>query len=147
MQAIHRQAITNSFLGFASAASNLLHIKSEENYQNTLEIIEYLFNKASDTPDDPLHDLIDILSKSVEKYESSQEDVVDFSIQSNAVNQEISVLRTLMTQHHLTVSDFNHEIGSKSLVTKILNGKKNLTKEHITKLSNRFNLNPALFFD
>jgi len=33
------------------------------------------------------------------------------------------------------------------LVSMILNGKRNLTKEHITKLSQRFSLNPSAFFN
>jgi len=57
------------------------------------------------------------------------------------------VLRVLMDQHNLTISEFKNEIGSKSLVSMILNGKRNLTKEHICKLSQRFNLNPSLFFN
>jgi len=52
-----------------------------------------------------------------------------------------------MEQHNLTVSGFKDEIGSKSLVSMILNGKINLTKEHIAKLSRRFSLNPVVFFN
>ena len=52
-----------------------------------------------------------------------------------------------MNQHNLTLSDFKTEIGSKSLVSMILNGKRNLTKDHIAKLSSKFNLDPALFFN
>jgi HTH-type transcriptional regulator/antitoxin HigA len=52
-----------------------------------------------------------------------------------------------MEQHNLTVSGFKDVIGSKPLVSMILNGKRNLTKEHITKLSQRFSLNPAVFFN
>ena len=60
---------------------------------------------------------------------------------------DIAVLLLLMDQHNLTGTDFP-EIGDKSLVSRILNGKgRNLTKTHITKLSERFSINPALFFD
>ncbi|MCK4842613.1 MAG: helix-turn-helix domain-containing protein [Methylococcales bacterium] len=147
MLAIKQEALTNSFLGFADNASNILHIKSETAYEEALEIIEHLFDKANDTADEPLNDLIDIISKSIEKYESSLEGIVIFDNEANNIKQEISALRVLMEQHNLTISGFQDEIGSKSLVSMILNGKRNLTKEHITKLSKRFSLSPAVFFN
>jgi len=147
MLALKPETLTNSFLGFASEASNILHIKTEEDYQTALDTIEHLFSEAKDTVDDPLNDLIEIISRAVEKYELTQEDVTLFEKQANNESQEISVIRVLMNQHHLTLSDFKNEIGSKSLVSMILNGKRNLTKEHIEKLSRKFNLDPALFFN
>ena len=38
------------------------------------------------------------------------------------------------------------KIGNKTLISKILNGRRSLTKEHIAKLSERFAISPALFF-
>ena len=99
MLTIKSENLTNSFLRFAHNASNILHIKSAEAYEEALEIIEHLFDEANDTIDDPLNDLIDIISKSIEKYESCQEDIVNFDNEANNINQEISVLRVLMEQH------------------------------------------------
>ena len=147
MLAIKPETLTNSFLGFAHEASNILHIKTKEDYEEALKIIEHLFNEANDTVDDPLNDLIDIISKSIERYELYQENIIIFDRKADDINQEISVLRVLMEQHNLTVSGFKDEIGSKSLVSMILNGKRNLTKEHITRLSKRFSLNPVIFFN
>jgi len=147
MLALKPENLTNSFLGFASEASNILHIKTEQDYQEALEIIDHLFLEAKDTIDDPLNDLIDMISRAIEKYELKQDDIVKFEKEANNTTQEISVLRVLMKQHNLTLVDFKDEIGSKSLVSMILNGKRNLTKEHIAKISKRFNLNPALFFN
>jgi HTH-type transcriptional regulator/antitoxin HigA len=147
MLAIKPETLTSSFLGFAHEASNILHIKSKADYEEALEIIEHLFNEANDTIDDPLNDLIDIISKSIERYESCQEDVITFNKKSDDISQEVSVLRVLMEQHNLTVAGSKDEIGSKSLVSMILNGKRNLTKEHTTKLSKRFSLNPVVFFN
>jgi HTH-type transcriptional regulator/antitoxin HigA len=147
MLAIKPETLTNSFLGFAHEASNILHIKTKEDYEKALEIIEHLFNESKDDIDDPLNDLIDIISKSIERYESRQEDIINFDRKAGDINQEVSILRVLMEQHNLTVSGFKNEIGSKSLVSMILNGKRNLTKEHITKLSKRFSLSPVVFFN
>lgn len=58
----------------------------------------------------------------------------------------VDTLKLLMEQHGLGVADFP-EIGSKSLVSKILNGRgRKLTRNHIAALSKRFGLSPALFF-
>lgn len=147
MLAIKPEILTSSFLGFAHEASNILHIKTKADYEEALEVIEHLFNEATDTIDDPLNDLIDIISKSIERYESCQEEVINFEKEADDISQEVSVLRVLMNQHNLTVSGLKNEIGSKSLVSMILNGKRNLTKEHIANLSKRFSLSPVVFFN
>ena len=59
---------------------------------------------------------------------------------------DIAMLRLLMEQHELKGTDFP-EIGDKTLISKILNGSRSLTKDHITKLAERFDISPALFFD
>ncbi len=147
MLALKPETLTSSFLGFASEASNILHIKSEQDYQDALETMEHLFTTAKDTKDDPLNDLIEIISRAIAKYEAGQEDIVAFEKEANNTRQEISVLRVLMSQHNLKLTDFKDEIGSKSLVSMILNGKRNLTKEHIANISTRFKLDPASFFN
>ncbi len=147
MLALKAETLTQSFLEFASEASNILHIKTEQDYQDALETLEHLFSEAKDTIDAPLNDLIELVARAIEKYEATQEGIVTFDKEASDINQEISVLRVLMSQHHLTLADFKNEIGSKSLVSMILNGKRSLTKEHITKLSKRFNLDPASFFN
>lgn len=43
----------------------------------------------------------------------------------------IAVLRTLMDQYKLTISDFQDEIGSKSMASRVLNGQRQLTLNHI----------------
>jgi HTH-type transcriptional regulator/antitoxin HigA len=62
------------------------------------------------------------------------------------VPRDLAVLGVLMDQYGLGVNDLP-EIGSKSLVSRILSGERNLTKKHIQALSKRFGINPANFFD
>ena len=50
-----------------------------------------------------------------------------------------------MEQHGLGIANVP-EIGSNTLVSKVLNGKRNLTRNHIEALSERFGVSPALFF-
>jgi len=47
---------------------------------------------------------------------------------------------------HLKAEDLREEIGSKSLVSMILNGSRSLSLYHIQSLSNRFKVSPSAFF-
>ncbi|PQQ42295.1 helix-turn-helix domain-containing protein [Photorhabdus luminescens] len=59
--------------------------------------------------------------------------------------QNLRALRVLMDQYRLSYSDLKEEIGSKSLVSQILSGKRSLTIAHIKALSKRFNVRPDIF--
>ena len=56
------------------------------------------------------------------------------------------VLRFLMDQHQLTQSDLAADFGGQSVVSNIINGKRQLTREHIEKLSRKFSISPASFY-
>lgn len=146
MLAVKPKLLTDSFLKFATQASHVLHIQTEEDYEYALILVEYLIDVAEDTESDPRNDLIAIVANSIKEYESKQDSIVKFDELSVSMDQGVSMLRHLMVQYQLNISDFQNEIGSKPLVSMILNGKRSLTKEHIVKLSKRFNIGPALFF-
>ncbi|TKF94375.1 helix-turn-helix domain-containing protein, partial [Vibrio sp. F13] len=57
----------------------------------------------------------------------------------------IAMLRVIIGQHQLTLSDFKEEIGAKSTVSMILSGKRALTLNHIKALSARFGVPASLF--
>ncbi len=61
-----------------------------------------------------------------------------------AAPSEIGVLKTLINQYQLTLADLP-EIGSKSMVSRVLKGERKLSLDHIKKLAARFNVSPALF--
>jgi HTH-type transcriptional regulator/antitoxin HigA len=56
------------------------------------------------------------------------------------------VLHFLMQQNHVSQSDLAEDLGGQSVVSNILNGKRQLTREHIEKLSRRFSVSPASFY-
>ena len=92
-----------------------------------------------------LNGLIELISRAITAYEAKDPAVIAFekAVEDNA--SDVAMLRLLMSQHQLSGSDLP-EIGDKTLVSKILSGERNLTKQHIEKLSKRFQVNPALFF-
>ena len=59
----------------------------------------------------------------------------------------IVALKALIKEKSLTYNDLRNEIGSKGHVSLILSGERNLTKNHIQKLSSRFHIPPEVFFD
>jgi len=58
----------------------------------------------------------------------------------------IEVLKELMTANNLKQKDLAPLFGSESIVSEVLHGKREMNKQHIEKLSLRFNVSPALFF-
>ncbi|MCK9781007.1 helix-turn-helix domain-containing protein, partial [Proteus columbae] len=88
---------------------------------------------------------IDMLCHKIDEYENSAPEFRVFNARLNQCDDAIAVLRTLMDQYQLNTTDFKEELGSRSYVSRILNGERNLTLEHIKKLSVRFNLPVSIF--
>ena len=146
MLAINIKALTDPFLEFSRQADRYIHIKSEVDYQKTLELVEQLFDVAEDSENEPLNELIGLLAQAIETYESSQTELQQFHESAEGVDPAVSALRLLVDQYSLASGDLKNEIGSKSLVSMILSGKRSLTREHISKLSARFGVSPSVFF-
>ncbi len=121
-------------------AGFISHINSEEEYGQALalmgELIEDYDNQRS---------LIEVLSVSIARWEDTSQEFVEFNQRISELDGGVSVLKVLMEQHGLGVADLP-EIGSKSLVSKIMNNERSLTRNHIEALSKRFGVSPALFF-
>lgn len=58
----------------------------------------------------------------------------------------LAVVEFLMDQHGLKQKDLADVFGTPSIVSEVLNGKRELNKQHIRKLSQRFHVSPGLFF-
>ena len=130
---------------FARVAAPFIHIEDETHYREALGVIESLLEEAEDTPTDPLNAIIELLANAIEKYESRDADLGRFSHQADGQPVDLALLRLLMDQHSLGVADLP-EIGSKSMVSRVLSGERSLNKKHIEALSKRFHISPALFF-
>jgi HTH-type transcriptional regulator/antitoxin HigA len=122
-------------------AGFIIEIKNEDDYENALLLMDELIEDY-----DKNRGLIEVLSHSIEKWENISPEFTTFNQRIAQLDEGVAVLKTLMDQYQLKAGDLKTEIGSKSLVSMILNGSRKLTKEHIQALSLRFNLNPAVFF-
>jgi len=58
----------------------------------------------------------------------------------------VEVVRFLMEQHDLLQKDLVDVFGTRSIVSEVLSGKRELNKEQIARLSARFHVSPELFF-
>lgn len=120
-------------------ASFISHIKNDAEHRLALTLMEELIEDY-----DYNRLLIEILSPSIERWENESKLFHQFNIAIRDAESGSAVLSILMDQYQLGVSDFP-EIGSKSLVSKILHHKRRLTLDHIYALSKRFEIDPALF--
>ena len=58
----------------------------------------------------------------------------------------VETLRFLMEQHGLLQKDLVDVFGAPSVVSEVLNGKRELNKDQIRRLSKRFHVSPDIFF-
>ena len=122
-------------------ASFVGHIDDEHEYEIALALMEDLIDEY-----DKYLPLIEVLSLSIEKWENESDEFSEFNSRLENLNDGVAVLKVLMDQHELKFEDLKDNIGSKSLVSMILNGSRNLTREHIQSLSDRFKIAPSVFF-
>jgi len=130
---------------FAQAAAPYFHITDDQHYMEALELIEELLEEAEDSPDDPLNAVIEMLGHAIDAYEKADEELAAFEKQAMGQPADLAMLRLLMDQHGLGTADLP-EIGSKSMVSRVLSGKRTLSKKHIQALAERFGIDPGLFF-
>lgn len=108
--------------------------------RNEAELKEYteaLFHlTAKSKPSRAEQEAIELLSLLIERYEERYA-VPEVS--------PVQVLRFLMERHGLTQRDLRPELGSESLVSLILSGKRNLTVAHMHALAKRFHVPAAVF--
>lgn len=135
---IDRAVQTVSLLGNTLPFLNKIETKTDHEF--ALELIEKLL------PDyDKNLFMINSLSHLIEEYEESAEEFESFNKSIQALTPGVATLSLLMDQHSLKTADFKNEIGGKSMVSMILNGKRTLSLLHINKLAIRFSVSPSLF--
>jgi HTH-type transcriptional regulator/antitoxin HigA len=134
------QRIEQGLNNIAAEASFILKINDEAEHAQALILMEQLIEDY-----DKHEPLIDMLCISIEKYEDSAEEFKGFNERLKQMNSGVAALSVLMDQHKLNTTDFENEIGKKSLVSMILNEKRPLNLNHIRKLAERFNVPPQIF--
>ena len=118
---------------FNERAMDIKLIKTEEDYQNTLERMEEIFDAPIGTIES---DEADILALLIDEYEKK-----NYPIDAP---DPIEAIKIRMEEMDLKQVDLIPEIGGKSRVSEILNKKRKLTVDMIRKLANRLQLSAEL---
>ncbi|MDR2875493.1 MAG: transcriptional regulator [Methylobacillus sp.] len=118
-------------------------IRTEADYDRALFLIEAILDETRDTParEDaahPLADLLDLLTAAVREYEADHHAIPAVSPRE--------VLRFLMDQHGLRQADLP-EVGSQSVISEILAGRRLLNTRQIAVLAKRFHVGADAFIE
>jgi HTH-type transcriptional regulator/antitoxin HigA len=111
-------------------------IASERQHQEYLAVLDKLASKERPTSDEEKY--ADVLVTLIEAYEEEHHAIPDAS--------PVEVLRSLIEANGLRQKDLAPILGTESIVSEILRGKRELNKGQIEKLSKRFRVSPAVFF-
>lgn len=119
--------------------NNLRVCSSGNDYREALALVDYLIENDDENP------LIDFLASKIADYEDNSDRFADFNKAISEMPVGVALLRTLIDQYNLSYADLKEEIGSKSLVSQTLSGKRSLTITHIKALSARVGVKPEWF--
>ncbi|MGC2181641.1 MAG: hypothetical protein WA637_00005 [Terriglobales bacterium] len=111
-------------------------IRAEQQNQAFVAKLEELTSKPESTSAEKK--LIELLTVLIEDFEQKHYPVPDAG--------PLDIIRHLMEVHQLRQKDLVDVFGTESIVSDVLNGKRDLAKEHIRRLSERFGVSPAVFF-
>lgn len=113
-------------------------ITTEETYQATQQEVDRLIDKQELTPDE--EDYLYLLGTLIMDYEERTEDPADYELRG------VALIKGLLELHGLKQQDLVPIFKTKSIVSAVLNGKRQMTVEHIDSLARFFSLPHELFF-
>lgn len=137
MNAAHPVVAFNAKKYGALFAHGVAHtITTDAENQAAIQELELYSFAENPTPEEEAY--CEVLTTLIEQYEK----LYRLDITMNP----IETLKVLMENRGLKQADLVPEIDSKSHVSEILSGTRELSKAHIMKLSNFFHVSPEVFF-
>jgi HTH-type transcriptional regulator / antitoxin HigA len=112
-------------------------IHTEEQNARYTAVLERLLAKRHRTREESC--ILELLTLLIEDFEEKNYSVPHAN--------PIDIVRHLMEANDLRQVDLVDVFGAESIVSEVLNGKRDLAKSHIEKLSVRFNVSPEVFFE
>jgi HTH-type transcriptional regulator/antitoxin HigA len=110
-------------------------ITNDQQLEATQEVIDSLLDRAELTPEES--DYLNVLGTLVFDYEQKNETIADI--------YGVELLKVLIAERNLRQKDLISVFKTESIVSNILNGKRQLTIRHIQELAQFFSLSPAVF--
>jgi HTH-type transcriptional regulator/antitoxin HigA len=111
-------------------------IRSDEQNEAYIEAL-YAMEQRKGRRSREERELADLLTLLIEDYEAK-----NYSLPKAS---PLEVVEFLMEQHGLKQKDLVDVFGTASIVSEVMRGKRELNKEHIRRLSERFHVSPELF--
>ena len=118
------------------AVQPILSIRNEEEYDIAIERLNALIDEVGTDERHPLYDLLDTLGTVIYAYEEKHYPVPECD--------GIEALQFLMEEHGLSRDDLP-ELGTQDTLSRILDGRQELTIRQIRSLAERFHVSPATF--
>ena len=112
-------------------------ITSQRDYKRRVLVMDELLDRIGANESHRLMPLLDIVTKEVESYEAKHLTLPEAA--------PATVLAYLMEEHNLRQTDLAEELGGQSIVSAILNGKRELNTRQVKALAARFNVSTAVF--
>lgn len=112
-------------------------LRSDEELAEYTRVLFALTSKPRPTAAE--QEAIDLLSLLIEQYESVRYPLPEA--------RSVEVLRLLMERNSVSEGKITPELGFQASASLILLGKRQLNRGHIARLSKRFKVSPAVFFD
>jgi HTH-type transcriptional regulator / antitoxin HigA len=113
-------------------------IHTEVENERSMHVLESLLRKKHRTAEEQR--LTELLTLLIEDFEEREYPM------PRKAGRPIDMVRHLMDANGLRQTDLLDVFGTASVISEVLNGKRELSKTHIVKLSERFHVSPALFF-
>ena len=133
--ALDIKALQRTWAAFDRIA-HLRPIRTDEEYDRTVSLMNYLLDMVGDQEDHALSGLLDLVSELVADYDTNH-----FAIEASEPNE---VLRYLIELRGLKQGDLA-EIVPQSNLSAILSGKRKISATLAGKLARFFNISPAVF--
>lgn len=111
-------------------------IRTEQENERYIKILETLERRGNLDEDEK--EFAELLAVLIETFEDAH-----YPLRPST---PLQIIEELMDANDLRQKDLVDVFGTESIVSEVLNGKRELNKEHIKRLSVRFNVSPELFF-
>lgn len=113
-------------------------VGDDSEYERAADVLQELFGRED--LDRDVRGYADTLALLIEAYD--REHFVPAADRRSPLQR----LKYLMDQSGLSISDLGQIVGSQPAASMVLNGKRQLSKEHIRRLADYFKVDPGYFF-
>jgi len=115
----------------------LAAIHAQADYERAVEFMNQLLDVVGDDEEHALADMLELLGQLVEDYGNSHHALPEA--------EPGPVLRFLMDQHGLKQADLAVELGTQSVVSEVLNGRRHINVREAKALAARFGISVSVF--